>query len=96
MATASSLPVDSLVVLLVDSHEDDRDMYAEYLRTRGSTVLTADTTDEGWRSAADADVIVTESRVSGSQRAHAAGCNVFQAKPCPPEQLVSVISEVVK
>jgi CheY-like chemotaxis protein len=94
MATASSLPVDSVVVLLVDSHEDDRDRYAEFLRTRGSTVLTADTTDEGWRSAADADVIVTESRLS--QRAPAAGCNVFLAKPCLPEQLVSVISEVVK
>jgi two-component system cell cycle response regulator DivK len=53
-------------VLLVESDQDNRDMYAECLRTRGFAVLTANTTDEGLRRASDADVIVTEIRVSGS------------------------------
>ena len=53
-------------VLLVEPDEDNRDMYAESLRRYGFTVLTAATTDEGLRRASDADVIVTEIRVSGS------------------------------
>ena len=70
MATASSrrgaLPADSAVVLLVESHEDSREMYACYLQLLGFTVLTADTTDEGLRRASDADVVVTGIRVHGS------------------------------
>jgi DNA-binding response OmpR family regulator len=66
MATASSLPTGSAVVLLVESHDDSREMYADHLRMCGFTVLTADTTDEGWKFASDADVIVTETRVLGS------------------------------
>ena len=70
MATASprrdSLPASSAVVLLVESHEDSREMYACYLQLLGFTVLTADTTDEGLRCAGNSDVIVTEIRVSGS------------------------------
>jgi CheY-like chemotaxis protein len=53
-------------VLLVESDDDNREMYAECLRRYGFTILTADTTDEGLRCASDADVIVTEIRVSGS------------------------------
>jgi|SRR5580700_3853043 two-component system cell cycle response regulator DivK len=59
-------PARSTVVLLVESHEDTRTMYAEYLRGCGFTVMTADSTDEGLRCASDADVIVTEIRVHGS------------------------------
>jgi CheY-like chemotaxis protein len=53
-------------VLLVDSHEDSRDMYAGYLRACGFTVKTAGTTDEGLIQAGGVDVIVTEVRVRGS------------------------------
>jgi CheY-like chemotaxis protein len=60
-----SLP-ESAVVLLVESHGDSRDMYADYLRSCGYTVQTADTADEGLIRSRDADVIVTEIRVQGS------------------------------
>ena len=70
MATASprrdALPASSAVVLLVESHEDSREMYACHLQLLGFTVLTADTTDEGLRRASDADVVVTGIRVHGS------------------------------
>jgi DNA-binding response OmpR family regulator len=70
MASASSrrnaLPSGSAVVLLVESHEDSRDMYADYLRACGFMVQTADTTDDGLLRASDADVIVTEICVHGS------------------------------
>jgi two-component system cell cycle response regulator DivK len=65
MATVSPRPRRS-TVLLVESDQDNRDMYAECLRTCGFAVLTANTTDEGLRCASDADVVVTEIRVSGS------------------------------
>src|ERR1700681_1068997 len=41
------MPARSAVVLLVESHDDSHDMYADYLRECGFTVRTADTTDEG-------------------------------------------------
>ena len=61
----NTLPLRS-TVLLVESDEDNREMYAECLRKYGFAVLTADTTDEGLRCASNADVVVTEIRVSGS------------------------------
>ena len=70
MASAPSrrnaLPVRSAVVLLIESHDDSREMYADYLRACGFLVRTADTTDEGLLLASDVDVIVTEIRVHGS------------------------------
>jgi hypothetical protein len=52
-----ALPTTS-VVLLIDSHDDSREMYAGYLHICGGfTVLKADTTDDGLSSASDADVI---------------------------------------
>jgi CheY-like chemotaxis protein len=69
MVTASSrqnaLPLGS-TILLVESDPDNRAMYADCLRQFGFAVLTADTTDEGLRCASNADVVVTEIRVSGS------------------------------
>jgi two-component system cell cycle response regulator DivK len=61
----NGLPLRS-TVLLVESDADTREMYAECLRMSGFTVLSAETTDDGLRSATNADVIVTEIRVSGS------------------------------
>jgi DNA-binding NtrC family response regulator len=66
MATASRLPVGSAVVLLVESHNDSREMYACYLQLCGFTVQTADTTDDGLIHASEADVIVTGMWVPGS------------------------------
>ena len=59
----SALPRLGSVILLVESHDDSRDMYADYLRDCGFTVQTAGTTDEGLMLASDADVIVTGLRV---------------------------------
>jgi len=42
-------------------------MYAEYQHTFGFTVLTADTADDGFSRAGDAEVIVTGIRVPGSR-----------------------------
>jgi two-component system cell cycle response regulator DivK len=61
-----TLPAHSTLVLLVESHDDTREMYADYLRRYGFAVTTAGTTDDGLRRARDADVIVTEIRVHGS------------------------------
>ena len=66
MATTSRLPTGSAVVLLVESHNDSREMYACYLQLCGFTVQTAATTDEGLIRASDADVVVTGIRVHGS------------------------------
>jgi CheY-like chemotaxis protein len=62
----NALPTSGVVVLLVDSHDDSRNMYAEYLRACWFTVRAADTTDLGLLYAAHADVVVTEIRVRGS------------------------------
>src|SRR5262245_25633965 len=59
----SSLPTSNVVVLLVDSHDDSREMYSEYLRACWFTVRAADTTDLAMIYAGEADVIVTEIRV---------------------------------
>ena len=53
-------------VLLIGPADDSREMYSEFLRWCGFAVLNADTTDDGLKRAADADVIVTEIRVPGS------------------------------
>jgi CheY-like chemotaxis protein len=53
-------------VLLVEDQQDDRAMYAEYLRLRGFDPIEIATTDEAVPRAADSDVIVTGIRVSGS------------------------------
>jgi two-component system cell cycle response regulator DivK len=61
-----ALPTSGAVVLLVESHDDSRDMYADDLRTCGFTVQTAKTTDDGLICAGEADVIVTGICVPGS------------------------------
>ena len=53
------------VVLLVESAEDDRAMYAEYLRLLAFDPIATDNTAEGLALAARADVIVTGIRVHG-------------------------------
>jgi len=58
--------VPSPSILLIDPDIDNRLMYAEYLRARGMTVVTAMATDEAWANVATADVIVTGIRVAGT------------------------------
>jgi CheY-like chemotaxis protein len=55
-----------LTVLLVEADGDNRAMYVEYLRSRGLSLITADTTDQGLTRAAVVDVVVTGMRVPGS------------------------------
>lgn len=53
-------------ILLVEPPEDDRPMYAEFLRANGFSVTEVDSTDDGLSAAHDADVIVTGVRMPGS------------------------------
>jgi CheY-like chemotaxis protein len=53
-------------VLLVENRQDDRVMYAEYLRLRGFDVIESDSTDEALTQVAHAQVVVTSVRLSGS------------------------------
>lgn len=53
-------------VLLVEPDDDTRQMYAEYLRSRGLAIVIAETTDDGLAQAAGADIVVTGIRVPGS------------------------------
>jgi two-component system cell cycle response regulator DivK len=50
-------------VMLVASVQDDREMYAEYLRASAFVVIEVDDTAEALARAAVADVIVTDIRV---------------------------------
>jgi two-component system cell cycle response regulator DivK len=60
------LMVPSPSILLIDPDIDNRLMYAEYLRSRGMTVVTPLSTDDAWSYAPAADVIVTGIRVAGT------------------------------
>ena len=53
-------------ILLVEPPEDDRPMYAEFLRANGFSVTEVDSTDEGLSAAPAADLIVTGVRMPGS------------------------------
>jgi two-component system, cell cycle response regulator DivK len=53
-------------ILLIEPNDDRRVRYADYLRTFGFTVLTADTTDDGLSRASDANIIVTGMWAPGS------------------------------
>ena len=53
-------------ILLVEPPEDDRPMYAEFLRANGFSVNEVDSTDEGLSAAPAADLIVTGVRMPGS------------------------------
>jgi CheY-like chemotaxis protein len=54
-----------LTVLLVESAQDDREMYAEYLRASGLRPVEVGDTADAIRRAARADVIVTGIRLAG-------------------------------
>ena len=53
-------------ILLVEPPEDDRPMYAEFLRANGFSVTEVDSTDDGLSAAQAADLIVTGVRMPGS------------------------------
>jgi two-component system, cell cycle response regulator DivK len=59
-------PVVAGVVLLVQSHDDSREMYAEFLRHHGLEVVCPDDVEEAMTLALTADVIVTELRLPGT------------------------------
>ena len=56
---------DVPTVLLVDSTQDDRTMYAEFLRVCGLNPIEIDNTADALVGATTADVIVTGIRVAG-------------------------------
>ncbi len=123
------MPSDRASILLVESHEDSRSMYAGYLGLQdGLTCVLADSSDDGLVRAVDADAIVTGIRVIGSfdgielvrrlradprtrdkpvivltacagqadrERAEAAGCDMFLAKPCLPRDLVRALRRLM-
>ena len=53
-------------ILLVEPPEDDRPMYAEFLRGQGFAVTEVDSTDAGLSAAPEADLIITGIRLAGS------------------------------
>jgi two-component system, cell cycle response regulator DivK len=53
-------------ILLVEPPEDDRPMYAEFLRGQGFAVTEVDSTDAAWSAAPAADLIITGIRLAGS------------------------------
>ena len=58
-------PKNPPLVLLVESAEDDRAMYGEYLRLQDFNSIACDNSAEGLALAPKADVIVTGIRVHG-------------------------------
>ena len=53
-------------ILLVEPPENDRPMYADYLRDHGYSVTEVDSTDAGLSAAQAADLVITGVRVGGS------------------------------
>jgi CheY-like chemotaxis protein len=53
------------VVLLVDSDRDNREMYGEFLSSKGYVAITAATAEEALPLAVDADVVITDTRLRG-------------------------------
>jgi cyclic di-GMP phosphodiesterase len=53
-------------ILLVEPPENDRPLYAEYLRDNGFSVTEVDSTDAGLSAAQAADLVITGVRVAGS------------------------------
>ncbi len=65
-AGRAALALRTSTVVLVESHRDTRELYAEYLRLCGFSVMEASTTDEALPHVAAADAVVTAISVHGS------------------------------
>lgn len=61
-------------ILLVESHDDTRELYAEFLSHAQFTVIAEATTDAGLWHAASVDAIVTDISVHGSMN----GCELVR------------------
>ncbi len=116
-------------VLLVDSHADTCELYAEFLEFLGLEVISAGRTDAAAALVKQVDAVVTGINVCGPvdglglvrairsdpatatlpvivlsasafpsdiDRATAAGCDRFLAKPCLPANLASEIRSVMR
>jgi CheY-like chemotaxis protein len=61
------MPHDRLLVLLVDNHADNREMYAEYLQTRGFRVIPCSDSQASIEVArrSEPDIILLELRMTG-------------------------------
>src|SRR5688572_4354062 len=56
----------SSVILLVDSDHDNREMYAAFLSSKGYVPVSVATAEEALPLASDADVVITETRLTGA------------------------------
>jgi len=116
------------VVLLVQPHDDTRQMYTEFLLHHGFSVFERTSADDALKLASLADVIVTGILLDGGvdgvelvtrvrdddrtkrtpiivltacvtpvdrSRAEQAGCDVFLAKPCLPEELLREVRRML-
>src|SRR5436309_13177094 len=53
------------VILIVQQHQDSRDMYVDFLQTHGFATLETADGDTALGLATDADLVVTDNRLSG-------------------------------
>ena len=60
------MSTETPTILLVESHADERDMYADYLTFCGFDVVAVATTDEALQHIAGTDLLVTAVGVRGS------------------------------
>ena len=122
-------PQPTSVLLLVEDHEDSRQMYAEFLKTSFDVVAAADA-EQGLAVLRErrVDIVVTDLSLPGmngyelvakvrsdaklravpivclsgygglahEQRARAAGCDRILQKPCMPDALADIATELVR
>jgi CheY-like chemotaxis protein len=128
-AVAKPDPPPTSVLLLVEDHEDSRQMYAEFLKTSFEVVATADA-EQGLAVLRErrVDILVTDLSLPGmngyelvakvrsdaalrtvpivclsgygglahEQRARAAGCDRILQKPCMPDALADIATELIR
>ena len=128
-AIAKPDPQPTSVLLLVEDHEDSRQMYAEFLKTSFDVVAAADA-EQGLAVLRErrVDIVVTDLSLPGmnglelvaevrrdaalravpivclsgygghahEQRARAAGCDRILQKPCTPDALADIATQLVR
>ena len=122
-------PQPTSVLLLVEDHEDSRQMYAEFLKTSFDVVAAADA-EQGLAVLRErrVDIVVTDLSLPGmngyelvakvrsdaklravpivclsgygglahEQRARDAGCDRILQKPCMPDALADIATELIR
>src|SRR6266480_1730102 len=97
-------PAGKPLILIVEDFDDAREMYREYLEFTGFRAETARDGREATRLLkADPDTshllivaLSAHALATEGDRARAAGCDGFIAKPCLPSDLVEEIAQYLK